>query len=1081
MKLSIAALKAQPVIFFLVVILMLFGIYSYFTLPAREDPKLTIRSALVTTAYPGLSAKQVELLITKPIEEAVQAMPNVREVTSTSMDGMSIIRPEFTFDTPDLAATFTDLDKTVREAAASLPEGTAPPQVNDDFGDIAVITLALHGEDYDNAELATYAEDIRDRLIGVEGTKKIELLGVRPQRVFVEFKNAVLAQSGLTPSAIAAALDAENIIQPGGQIEIGDSAVSIQPGGEFDTLEDIRATLVRASDGTLVRLGDVAGVRRGYEDPPSRLAYYNAAESVIIAIVMDDDQSVLNFSDRAQKRVREIAATLPVGLSLDIATLEAPKVERAVYGVSFNMLQTLAVTLGIVILFLGVRTGLIVGSIVPAVILATFAIMGLFEISLQRMSLATIIISLGLLVDNGIVIAEDFKRRVQELGDRDEALSQTSRELAFPLLSSSLTTIAVFLPLLIANSDSSEYTRTISLVIIITLSVSWLFAMTVTTTLCHRFLKVPGRSSDAAANGEEDATPDDEKGRVARAFDRLTNVYAKALRFVLGFRWWYVAAMIGLFMLSGLLQSLIKSEFFPGSDNPQVLVYLELPAGTPTSVTDERVRFINRLVADADRFPEVESVSAYTGFGGPRFVLSLAPVDPAPNKGFIVINAADLEGAEAIVPRLQKTFAAQVTDVNARVTRMFLGPEDPAVIKIQVTGPDAEYINAKADEVMAMMAREPGMIDIWSDWRSRTVELDLEIDQHAARIAGVTSADIAASVQRQVDGQAVSTFRDGDEAFPITMRAVADERTSIDRLRSATVYGANGSQVPLGQVADIAVAGDWGFIQREDYERTVTIEGRHLTQSPEGLVPLFQPQIDEMNAAIAPGHNVKIAGILEESGDSNAALLATLPIVLGITFFLLIAQFGGYKRPLVIFLSLPFATFGAFLGLLIMNATFGFMAILSLFALFGIIINNSIVLVDRMDIERNELTREDDERPDGAERTDASLDKQYEAVVMACRRRFRPVIMTTLTTIAGLLPLIIAQDVLFYGFASALVFGMLIGTPLVSLGLTPVLYCMFFGIRRPRKGEAAADGGDTQPWFKRLGHRLPLPSRWKPA
>jgi multidrug efflux pump subunit AcrB len=1080
MSLSTAALRAQPVLFFLVFIMMLFGIYSYFTLPAREDPKLTIRSALVTTAYPGMSAERVELLITKPIEEAIQTMPNLREVKSTSMNGISIVQPEFTFDTPDLAATFLDLTKTVNEAAANLPEGTLPSQVNDDFGEIAVMTLALHGRDYDNAELATYAEDIRDRLTSVEGTKKVELLGVRPQRVFVEFENAVLAQSGLSPDAIATALNTENIIQPGGDVEIGDGAVSIRPGGEFTSLDDIRATLVQANNGTLVRLGDIATVRRGFEDPPAQLAYFNGAESIIIATVMNDDQSVLNYSARARDRADEIAATLPVGLSLDIATFEASKVVRAVYGVSFNMLQTLAVTLGIVILFLGVRTGLIVGSIIPAVILATFAIMGLFEIPLQRMSLATIIISLGLLVDNGIVIAEDFKRRVQELGDRDEALRQTSKELAFPLLSSSLTTIAVFLPLLIANSDSSEYTRTISLVIIITLSVSWLFAMTVTTTLCHRFLKVPEKSEDAGEI-EEDATPDDEKGRVARAFDQLTDIYARALRFVLGFRWIYVAAMIGLFMLSGALQGLIKSEFFPGSDNPQVLVYIELPAGTPASVTDERVRTMNRLIADKERFPEVESLSAYTGFGGPRFVLSLAPVDPAPNKGFIVINTSDLEGAEAIVPRLREMFVTRLPDVNARVTRMFLGPEDPAVIQLQVTGPDADYINAKAEEVMAMMAAEPDMIDVWSDWRSRTVELDLEVDQQAARAAGVTSADIATSLQRQVDGQPVSMFREGDEAYPITMRAVADERTSIERLRSTAVYGANGATVPLGQVADITVGGDWGFIQREDFERTVTIEGRHLTKSPEGLVPVFQPKIDEINAGIAPGHNVKIAGILEESGESNAALAATLPIVLGITFFLLIAQFGGYKRPLVIFLSLPFATFGAFLGLLVMNATFGFMAILSLFALFGIIINNSIVLVDRMDIERNALTKEDTERPTSAKDTDASREDEYEAVVKACRRRFRPVVMTTLTTIAGLLPLILAQDVLFYGFASALFFGMLIGTPLVSLGLTPVLYCLFFGIRRIKGDENPQEEKRRRPWYQELMERLPLPVRWRPA
>ncbi|WP_296722476.1 efflux RND transporter permease subunit [Erythrobacter sp.] len=1068
MNISVAALRAGPLMLFLVGILMLFGVYSYLTLPAREDPKLIIRQAVVTTVYPGLSADQVELLITKPLEERIMALPNIRDIASTSMNGVSIIKPRFDFDTPDLELAFENLAETVTETVPALPEGAQTPIVNDDFGDIAAMTLALHGPEYSNAELAEYAEHVRDQLILVEGTKKVDLLGVRPERIFVEFDNAVLSQAGISPDAIAAALDSENTIRPGGSVEVADGSIAVRPGGNFQNIDDVRSALVRSPDGTLVRVEDIAAVSRGYEDPVQRLAYYNKDETVILAVVMEEGLSVLNYSAVARAEVERIAATLPVGLSLDIVTYEATKVEAAVYGVTFNMLQTLAVVLGIVILFLGVRTGLIVGAIIPAVILATFAVMGAFEIALQRMSLATIIISLGLLVDNGIVIAEDFKRRVQELGDRDKALAQTSRELAFPLLVSSLTTIAVFLPLLIANSDSSEYTRSISLVVTISLGVSYVFAMTVTTTLCYHFLKVP------EAGSADDA--EDEKTRIAKAFDRLTDIYAGILRKLLAFRWLYVAAMVALFAAAGLLQSAIPKEFFPSNNNPQVLVYIELASGATSSQTDAGVRDIVKLIDDDEAFPEVEDFAAYVGFGGPRFVLSLSPVDPAPNKGFIVINTTDLAGAEAIVPRLREVFAARVPDINARVTRMFLGPEDPKVIRLQVTGPDADYINARAGDVMDMLAAEPGMIDIWSDWRSRTVEVDLKVDQQAARAAGVTSAAIALSLQRQLDGQPVSTFREGDESFPIVMRGAEDERTSIERLRTAAVYAADGSSVPLGQVAELQLAGEWGFIQREDMVRTVTVEGRHLRMSPDDLAPQLQPKIDAMNADLAPGHNIKIAGILEESGKNNAALIATLPIVIGMTFFLLIAQFGDFRRPLVIFLSLPFATFGAFFGLLVMQSPFGFMAILSLFALFGVIINNSIVLVDRIDIERNAILAEDAERPEGAAETSASLEREFEAVISACRRRFRPVVMTTLTTIAGLLPLIIAQDVLFYGFASSVAFGLLIGTFVVSLALTPVLYCLFFGIRRPdRDGETGAGQADS--WWRRLIAKLPIARR----
>ncbi|MGB3723309.1 MAG: efflux RND transporter permease subunit, partial [Pacificimonas sp.] len=852
MILSTAALRVQPALFFVVFILMAFGAYSYFNLPAREDPAITIRQAVVTTAYPGLSAERVELLITKPLEEAIYALPNVKEVKSTSQEGLSVIKPEFTFGTPNLEIAFDQLAETVTETQPRLPDGTRPSQVNDDFGDIAVITLAINGEDYGNDELADYAQHVRDRLITVDGTKKIDLLAARPERVFVEYENAILSQAGIAPSQIVAALQQQNVIRPGGAVDVGDTAFQLRPSGDFQSLADIENALVQAENGTMVRVGDIVSVSHGYEDPPRQIAYFNGRESVILAVAMEDGLSVLTYVERARVRVDEIRETLPVGLNLDIMTNEAPKVESAVYGVTRNMIQTLAIVLGIVILFLGVRTGIIVGSIVPAVILATFAIMGLFDIPLQRMSLATIIISLGLLVDNGIVIAEDFKRRVVELGDRDEALRQTSSELSWPLLSSSLTTIVVFLPLLINATSSTEYTRTITLVIMITLIVSWLFAMTVTTTLCHRFLKAPD------SPGPEDGKPSEEQEGVTiinRAFDRLTDLYERFLRFILGIRWWYLAAMFGLFFAGNVISEQVPAEFFPSNDNPQVLVYVELPSGATTRATDEKMRDMIALVQDKDRFEGVADIAAYTGFGGPRFVLSLAPVDPAPNKGFMIVNAESLEMTDALVPALRSAFLTEFPGVNTRVTRMFLGPEDPAVIQVQVTGPDADYLNDKAEEVMAMLAGTDGMIDIWSNWRGRTPILDIEIRQDTARAAGVSSADIAASLARHIDGEPVTMFRDGDEIYPVTMRAAQSERTSVDALSGIAVYPSGGGRsVPLGAVADIRMNGGWGFIQREDMERVVQVEGRNLKTSPEDLVPVLQPKIDELNAGIAPGH-----------------------------------------------------------------------------------------------------------------------------------------------------------------------------------------------------------------------------------
>ena len=1043
MFLSIAALRNQPILFFAVAALMLFGAYNYFTLPAREDPAIIVKTAVVQTSFPGLSAAEVELLITKPLEEAIRTLPEIKEITSTSMDGMSIIKPTMRDEFKELQGIFDQLEQKVAETTPKLPEGASKPIVDDDFGEVFVITLALSGDGYSNAKLFDYAQHVRDQLILVPGTSKVDLLGARPQSIYVEYDNAVLAQSGVSPGEIADALGEQNIIRPGGSLDTGETAFTLRPSGDFDSIEAVRSTLIRSTaSGNMFTLADIATVSSGYEDPPRQLVYFNGQEAIMLAIAMQDGESVLAFSEKALERIDEVRATLPVGLDLGIATYEAPKVESAVYGVSFNVLQTLAIVLGFVILFLGVRTGLIVGSIIPAVILVTIALFGVFDVSLQRMSLTTIIISLGLLVDNGIVIAEDYKRRLAELGDRDEAIAATSKELAFPLASSSLTTIFVFLPLLLAQTASSEYTRSITQVIIISLSVSWFFAMTVTTTLCHRFVKTPKEQQDEPeATGWKRGI---RNGWVTDLFDRLTDRYARTLRFILGHRWKYVGFILALMVGAQGLSTFIPTAFFPDSDTPQALIYVELPAGTTSRTTDKRVQEIVGVIRDTKVYPAVESVAAYVGFGGPRFVMSLPPVDPAPHRGFIVLNMEDIEATKAIIPKLRDDLLTKFPDVNARVSRMFLGPEDPNVIKAQVQGPDADYVYAQSKRLEEILGDVDGMFDIWSNWYNRTSNFDVLVDQQRARIAGVTSADISASLARHVLGEPVTMFRDGDEIYPVTMRANTQGRSSIDGLETVAVYPAGGgASVPLSQVASISLTSDFSFIQREDMMRTVTVEGRNLTKSPEDMAVLIQPALDDFNAQLAPGHRAVFDGVIAEADNNNSALGATAPLVLTLIIGLLVIQFGGFKRPLVVLLGLPAITIGAFIGLFVMGATFGFTVILAMFALAGIIVNNSIVLVDRMDIERGL-------RGEGAGGADRDPDKvdELEAVVRGCRRRFRPVVMTTLTTIIGLLPLIIAKDVLFYGFASVIVFGLGLGTFILSLGLTPVLYCLFFGIER---------------------------------
>ena len=1030
MNLTETAYRFRPVFLLVAVGMMVFGGLSYFSLPAQEDPETTIRESIVTTAYPGLPAERVELLITKPIEESLLKVNEIEEIRSTSADGLSIVYVK-AYDSLDpslLPQTWDEVEEAATSAHSKLPAGTSKPSVNDSFGDVSVITLALTGKDYSMAELFDFAQYTRDRLNTVSGTRSVEIVGNREERIFAEAENAVLADAGISPGVLLSALRAQNIITPGGVIDTGDRSFSLLTSGDFQSIKEVEDHLIRLpTDGSLLRLGDLVTVRHGYADPAPQSAFFNGEDAIVLSIVMRPGQSVINYSEEVEAAIAELRKELPLGLDLSVITWQADQVKSAVYGVTVNVLQTLAIVLGVVILFLGIRTGLIVGAIVPAVVLATLAVMSFTGMAMERMSLATIVIALGLLVDNGVVIAEDFKRRLASHGDRDRALSETGKELSVPLLSSSLTTILVFTPLMLAKHSAGEYTRSISLVILITLVASWLLAMTVTPTLCHMFLKAP-------KEGEKD-----ESKWSPGLFGMVEKAYGGLLRAVLRKRWLLVVAMFLLLPVGALLMNSTPAKFFPDSDRPQILVYVNLPTGVTTRTTEARIKEMMSLIQDEKRYPELGNTAAYVGFGGPRFVLSLAPLDPAPHVGFLVINATDLEAVNEAIPRLREDFRRQLPDVEARVSGMFLGPSDPNVLQVQIKGPDANYIHEKSKKLEEILSSVPGTIDVWSNWYNPITRLDVRIDQQKALAAGVTSSDAAAALSRYVTGAPVSEFRDADEVYPIVSRAIATERTDPSRLTSLAVFPEGSSvSVPLGQFANIVPVGGFAQIQREDLTRTVTVEARNLLISPEDMAPLIQEKIDALYAELKPGHVVEFDGIVVDSTAGKEALFVNFPVCIALAVLLLITQFNGYRRPLIVLLTIPLIIIGVGIGLQVMRADLGFLVILGVFALAGIIVNNGIVLIDRIDIERQSGEHDD-----------------WEAVITACICRLRPILITTITTIVGLLPLIIGRDVLFYGMASIMAFGLAIGT-LLTLGFAPALYCIFFGIKPPKKKKKPA-------------------------
>lgn len=1019
MNITRLAFTYRKTVLMLLALLLINGALAYFTLPAQEDPSITIREAIVSTAYPGMSPERVEQLITRTLEEEIRKIPEVERLTSSSATGLSTIHVAIYDRYFNLDNIWQDLRNKVQQAQRKLPEGTYPSQVNDEFGDVSVITLALTADGFSMRQMYDVAKHIRDSLYAIEGTKKIDILGNQEERIFLEVSNARLAQLGISPKALIAALQNQNIISPGGRVDTGATSFIIEPSGNFNSVGEIADTYI-GIPGTedSIALKDIVSIQRGYIDPPDKLAYFNGQQAIFFAISMLPGYNILEYAPRMKQAIERIENSLPIGYQLHIATYQAEQVEKTVRGVSVNVLQTLAIVLVVVILFLGVRTGLIVGTIVPFVMLVTLSVMQFYGIKLERMSLATLIIALGLLVDNGIVIAEDFKRRLEEGTDRFEAMCQGGKELALPLLSSSVTTILFFLPLMLAEHVAGEYTRSISLVILITLLASWVLALCVTPTLCYFFVKVDGGKHPPGQPSPNNM------------MDRLHQRYEVLLHWLLSHKLLFTGAMVLLLALSVVAMRWVPKQFFPDSDRSQVLVNIDLPAGTSARETNRQMQEIFAWLRQPQFDDVIASFSGYVGFSGPRFVLSLNPEDPAENKGFIVLNTLEGHDLKAFTLALERQIEAQFPNVSARVKKMFLGPSDSSTIKIQVKGPDKDVIYEKAEQIKDVLHAIPHTLDIRTNWENRIVKVEVQVDQHRARRAGITSSDIAAALQGYFSGTAITEFREGDDIIPVMLRAADAERYNLDRLRTLNVYSqSTGRAVPLFQVATFAPVAQYAIIHHEDMFRTISIEARNTQMAAEDLKQLIDADIQALASDLPLNHNIEYDGVIKESAEAQQALRASMPMVLGLIVVLLVAQFNSYRRPLVIILTIPLSFIGAVVGLFVMQAPFGFMVTLGLYSLAGIIINNAIVLIDRIAIEQGQGKA------------------PYDAMISACLTRVRPIAMTSITTIMGLLPLMVGHDPLFYGMASVIAFGLGIGT-LLTLGVVPVLYAAFFGIKR---------------------------------
>lgn len=1001
-----------------IMLVIVAGLLQFMNFPRQEDPPIVIREVVVSAQFPGMKPEDVEQLITRQIEAELRAMPEIEDIWSDSKSGVAVVHADTADEYNDVDAIWQKVRNRMLDLAPKLPAGTIGPFVNDEFGLVAVATIALWTEGFTMGEMREAARDIRDRLYELDGIRKVELWGVHEEQVFLEFSTAKLAQLGVSIQDIIQTLRKQNVVLPGGRYTIAGQDVIIEPSGNFRSVEDIENVLI-AVPGTeqSVRLKDLLRIRRGFAEPASDLAYYNGKRAIVISVSITPGVNSVEFGERLTAKVRDLEARLPIGYVLEFATFQPDLVQKAVDGALTNVYQTLVIVLIVVVAFLGLRTGLIVGSFVPMTMLMGLIIMRFAGIELERISIASAIIALGMLVDNGIVIAEDIRNRLESGEERRTACLNTAGTLAVPLLTSSLTTILAFVPVLLLTGQTGEYAYSLPMVVTILLLSSWFLSMYMTPFMCFWFMKV---SPKADAGGQADDDPYSGKIYV---------MYRALLNSLLDKRYVVLLATFAVLAGGGYVGSKLVREMFGHSDRNQFLVYVDLPAGYSIEATEEVVQRLTGWLSDESVNPEITGTIAYVGTGGPRFVLVLAPFDPDPHRAFIIASTETGDQVLEVAERARSYIAASLPEVEGRVKRMWTTGPEPGFLEIRLYGPDAWQLYAKGVELTDRVRAMPGTADVRNNWENTVIKAPVMIDQARARRAGISSLEVANSLQAYIDGIKVSEYREGDQAIPIVIQSMEEERAQGSDFFNIRVHGAGkGTDVPLVQIADIQ--GEWDFsrIARRNQERALTVEFKHEVLKAPELLEAIRPEIEALG--LAEDYRWEVGGEIEQQAETLPKLFKYLPHCVFLIIVLLIWQFNSFRRPAIILFTLPLAFVGALVGLFLFRAPFDFFGILGLLSLAGIIINNGIVLIDKIDIERN--TGRD----------------PYTAVVEATVSRFRPICMTTITTILGVMPLIISRDPVFYSLALIIASGLAFGTVL-TLGVVPVLYGVLFNVKKP--------------------------------
>ncbi|MEP7281214.1 MAG: efflux RND transporter permease subunit [Rubrivivax sp.] len=1019
---------------YLLIVLLLLGGAAYFQLGQDEDPPFTFRAMVVQAFWPGATAQQMAEQVTDRIEKTLQEVPYADILRSYTKPGESLTILQLKENSPprEVSGVWYQVRKRIADMRSTLPNGVIGPVFNDDFGDVYGTLYALSADGFSRDELRVFAETARQQLLRVPDVAKVVLFGVQPEKVFVEVSQARLAQLGLDMNQVIGQIGAQNAVEGAGVMNGGLENLQIRIGGAFQSVDALRALPIRGVDrvtgaAATLRLDDIAEIRRGTVDPPAVTVRHNGHEVVALGVSMARGGDIVELGRSLRATSARLQSELPAGITLEQVQDQPAAVSRSVGEFVRVLAEAIVIVLAVSFLSLGLHTrplridiwpGLVVGITIPLVLAITFVAMYYWNVGLHKISLGSLIIALGLLVDDAIIVVEMMVRKLEEGYDKVRAATFAFDATAMPMLTGTLITAAGFVPIGLAQSVTGEYTFAIFAVTAAALLISWVVSVYFVPYLGFRLLRTRSTvGSDGAGSGDGPH----------ELFDTpFYSRFRRAVHWCVQHRWITIALTVASFVLGLAGMARVQQQFFPDSSRPEILVDLWLPEGSTIQQTDAVARRFEQRIA---REAGVASVTTWIGSGVPRFYLPLDQIFPQSNVSQAIVQPRTLAERESLRVRLPALLAQEFPEVRGRVKLLPNGPPVPYPVQFRIVGPDAHAVRQWADRAKALLRANPNMRGVNDNWNESVKVLQLTIDQDKARALGVTSQSVAQASRTILSGTTIGQYREGDRLVDIVLRQPAHERDAITDFANGYLPTASGRAVPLPQVAQIGFGWEPGVLWREGRDFAVTIQG-DVVEGLQGPTVTAQvwPALQKLAATMPPGYGIQIAGAVEESRKGQGSIAAGVPLMLFIIFTLLMLQLQSFSRAMLVFLTGPLGIAGVAAALLLLDRPFGFVALLGVIALMGMIMRNSVILIDQIEQDR------------------ARGVPTWDAIVESAVRRFRPIVLTAAAAVLAMVPL--SRSVFWGPMAVAIMGGLIVATALTLLAL-PAMYAAWFRVRRP--------------------------------